>query len=298
MKTETGIMVLEKRPTTAIEVRRQLVDSPVVSAKLSEVDRLVLEFSTDTPIRQMEHIDRAGLVEKVGALIRGVMRDLGIRKVDDFSATRFYAMLVRYYGSLTLAEVKLAFELSMTGDLDPFLPKNSQGEADRGHYQQFSVEYFTKILNAYRRKQNSVVHVATQALPESKREFSPEYREHLDRSIRSDVYRAFLAYKYSGRDPEITTVTELLIYDKLAEVGLVDEVTVTENDRKQALSGLMRDVVSGLLPGAESTRIRQEKHESEQAFRAGFYIARRREIRAAFDRIIKSEIQLKSYLWE
>lgn len=298
MKTETGIMIVEKRPTTAIDVRRALVASPVVSAKLSEVDRLVLEFSTDTPIRQMEQNDRAGLVQKIGILIQGVMRDLGIRKVDDFSATRFYSMLVRYYGSLTLSEVKLAFELSMTGELDQYLPKNSQGEPDRGHYQQFSVEYFTKILNAYRRKQNSVVHVATQALPEAKPDFSPEYKERLHESIKSDVYRAFLSYKYSGRNPDVSNITELLIYDQLSAVGLAGEIEVSESDRKQAMTGLMRDVVAGLLSDSESHRIRHEKHESEQAFRAGFYIARRREIRAAFDRIIKSEIQLKTYLWE
>lgn len=79
---------------------------------------------------------------------------------------------------MTLADIKLAFELATTGELDDYLPKDSQGNPDRKHYQQFNADYFAKILNAYRRKQNGVIHKAYKAVPEPKKELTPEEKRY------------------------------------------------------------------------------------------------------------------------
>ncbi len=94
----------------------------------------------------------------------------------------------------------MAFELATTGGLDDYLPKDSQGNPDKKHYQQFNADYFAKILNAYRRKQNGVIHKAYKALPEPKKELTPEEKRYYYHNKPSpDVGRYFLQYKYTGR---------------------------------------------------------------------------------------------------
>jgi len=51
------------------------------------------------------------------------------------------------YKSYTLKEIELAFTLAMTRDTLPFMGKN----AEVGHYQNFSIEYFCKIMTAYKK---------------------------------------------------------------------------------------------------------------------------------------------------
>lgn len=52
--------------------------------------------------------------------------------------------IVEYYGNHTHEEIKLAFELAITGRLE-FTEKQ-----DSKHYENFSCEYFSRIMNAYR----------------------------------------------------------------------------------------------------------------------------------------------------
>lgn len=92
---------------------------------------------------------------------------------------------------MTLADIKLAFELATTGELDDYLPKDSQGNPDKKHYQQFNADYFAKILNAYRRKQNGVIHKAYKALPEPKKELTPEENGIITTKPSPDVGRYF-----------------------------------------------------------------------------------------------------------
>ena len=58
-------------------------------------------------------------------------------------------MLVKYYSYLTLSDIMTAFELLAVGELNDYLPRNSSGNADNGHYQQFNANYFGKVLNAF-----------------------------------------------------------------------------------------------------------------------------------------------------
>ena len=61
------------------------------------------------------------------------------------------ALLIRFvhgnFENYTINEIRLAFTLAVKRDLIPFMGKN----ADVSHYQNFSVEYFCKIMTGYRK---------------------------------------------------------------------------------------------------------------------------------------------------
>lgn len=120
---------------------------------------------------------------------------------DDWTyiCTRLLDLLKRYYSQLTLSEVKLAFELLITGELDDYLPKDRDGNAERKHYQQFNADYFAKVLNAYRRKQNGVIHKAYKALPEPKKELTPQQIRQFEIQRQWRNRYIFLCYKYTGK---------------------------------------------------------------------------------------------------
>ena len=74
---------------------------------------------------------------------------LGINKVpDDTQKKVIIGYLRKYFGTTTPEEIRLAFELAISGQLD-------LAENEVNAYQNFSVIYITKILNAYKRFFNS-----------------------------------------------------------------------------------------------------------------------------------------------
>ena len=153
-----------------------MVELPEVAKALTTVEKYIFVASTK---KQVAEIDDETLIAKTGQMFRFIAMDVGFiistENRDDWTCicTRLLDLLKRYYSQLTLSEVKLAFELLITGELDDYLPKDRDGNAERKHYQQFNADYFAKVLNAYCRKQNQVTGKAYTALPEPKKELSP-----------------------------------------------------------------------------------------------------------------------------
>lgn len=179
------------------------------------------------------------MIAKTGQMFRFIAMDVGFiiptENRDDWTyiCTRLLDLLKRYYSQLTLSEVKLAFELLITGELDDYLPKDRDGNAERKHYQQFNADYFAKVLNAYCRKQNQVIGKAYTALPEPKKELSPEQIRYYRNQSVMTCLMCFMRYKYTGR-LVFGLTDEMFVYNWLLGVGLADEVKETEDDRKEA----------------------------------------------------------------
>ena len=53
----------------------------------------------------------------------------------------------------------------IAGELDEFLPKDKNGNPEKKHFQQFNIDYFGRILNAYCRKRINVLSKAYSLLP-------------------------------------------------------------------------------------------------------------------------------------
>lgn len=284
--------------TKAIDIRRQMLQLPEIAKSLSGVEKYIFAASTKM---QIAEIDDGTLVAKTGQMFRFIAMDVGYiipTNSEDWAyiCTRLLDILKKYYSQMTLADIKLAFELATTGELDDYLPKDSQGNPDKKHYQQFNADYFAKILNAYRRKQNGVIHKAYKALPEPKKELTPEEKRyyHNRREARNRII--FLRYKYTGKIT-FEIGDEMFLFEWLKKIGYADEVNATENDRKQAFAKYMQRAAIGLINQYTACNVRRKGIDSPEIDYTAYDIARKKEIKRAFDRMIADEIYIDNYLF-
>lgn len=287
-----------KPGTMAIDIRRKMVQLPEVAKALTPVEKYIFAASTKTQISEM---DDGVLVSKTAQMFRFIAMDVGYiipQNENDWAyiQTRLVDILKRYYSYLTLADIKLAFELATTGELDEFLPRDSQGNPDKKHYQQFNADYFAKILGAYRKKQNEVIGKAYKALPEPKREMTLEQKRyyHNRREARNRI--VFLQYKYTGKI-SFEFGDEMFLYDWLLKFGFADEVEATEDDRKQAFAKYMHRAAIGMVNQYTAFNVRRKGIDSPEIDFTAYEVARKKEIIRAFDRMIAEEIQIDNYLF-
>ena len=296
-KRQSAAVLLYSGTAKAIEVRRAMVELPEVAKALTPVEKYIFVASTK---KQIAEIDDETLIAKTGQMFRFIAMDVGYiipTNPEDWAyiCTRLLDILKKYYSQMTLADIKLAFELATTGELDDYLPKDSQGNPDKKHYQQFNADYFAKILNAYRRKQNGVIHKAYKALPEPKKELTPEEKRYYHNQTVARCREVFLQYKYTGRF--VLGITDgMLIYDWLRKLGFANEVAGTEDDRKQAFARYMQRVARGFVNKYEAYHIQRKGTDAPELDFTAYEIARDKEIARTFDRMIADELQIDNYL--
>lgn len=298
LRQNVGLAVYEPSPgTKAIDVRRQVALLPEVGKALTQIEKYVFDASTKTPIAEM---DEKVFASNAAQIFRFVAMDVGYnipQNANDWGyiQVRLMDILKRYYSQMTLTDVKLAFELATTGELDDYLPKDSKGKPDKTHYQNFNADYFAKILNAYKRKQCEVVEKAYNAVPKPEKKISPEEIRFYERIRVITNQRIFLRYKYRG-ELVFGAVDEMLVYNWLVAVGLANPVTETEQDRKQALTRILDKAARNMIEPYKVYDIRQKGIDSPEIDFTAFEIARRREIIKTFDYMIENEIYVNDYL--
>lgn len=298
LRQSAGIAVYEPKPgTKAIDVRRQIAILPEVANALTQVEKYVFDASTKT---QIAELDEKVFAEKATQILRFVAMDVGYNIPQNatdwgYIQIRLLDIIKRYYSQLTLTDLKLAFELATTGELDDYLPKDSKGKPDKNHYQNFNADYFAKILNAYKRKQSEVVEKAYNAVPKPKKEISPDEIRYYENIRKQTNQRIFLRYKYRG-ELIFGILDERLIYDWLLSVGLANPVAETEQDRKQALTRFLDKAARNMLEPYKVFDIRTKGINSPEIDFTAFEIARRREIIKTFDYMIENEIYVNNYL--
>lgn len=133
---------------------------------------------------------RGRLIAKCGAenlkeVLRLCMVKVGLR-ANNWPQNEEKAVLIAHivenYGGHTAEEVKLAFDMAISGNLDI---------DDVNCYENFSCAYFSKIMNAYRRwAAQEVKTIRPDSLPEQKI-FTPE---ELDNSAREDAERQYQSF--------------------------------------------------------------------------------------------------------
>lgn len=283
--------------TKAIDIRRQMLQLPEVAKSLSGVEKYIFAASTKM---QIADIDDGTLIAKTGQMFRFIAMDVGYiipTNPEDWAyiCNRLLDILKKYYSQMTLADIKLAFELATTGELDDYLPKDSQGNPDKKHYQQFNADYFAKILNAYRRKQNGVIHKAYKALPEPKKELTPQQIRQFEIQRQWRNRYIFLCYKYTGK-LILGLTDDMFLYEWLQKCGLADDVQVKEDDRKEAFARYMQRVARGMINQYTAFQVRRKGTESPEIDFTAFEVVRKKEIIKAFDRMIAEEMQVDNYM--
>lgn len=282
----------------AIEIRRKMVQLPEVAKALTPVEKYIFVASTK---KQIAEIDDETLIAKTGQMFRFIAMDVGFiiptENRDDWTyiCTRLLDILKRYHSDMTLADIKIAFELATTGELDEYLPKDKQGNPDKNHYQQFNADYFAKILKAYKQKQTDVIDKAYKAIPEKNNEISPEQirRFEIQRQWRNRYI--FLCYKYTGK-LILGLTDDMFLYEWLQKCGLADDVQVKEDDRKEAFARYMQRVARGMINQYTAFQVRRKGTESPEIDFTAFEVARKKEIIKAFDRMISEEMQVDNYM--
>lgn len=296
-KRQSAAVLLYSGTAKAIDVRRAMVELPEVAKALTPVEKYIFVASTK---KQIADIDDGTLIAKTGQMFRFIAMDVGYiipTNSEDWAyiCTRLLDILKKYYSQMTLADIKLAFELATTGELDDYLPKDSQGNPDKKHYQQFNADYLAKILNAYRLKQNGVIHKAYKALPEPKKELTPEEKRYYHNQAVARCREVFLQYKYTGRF--VLGITDgMLIYDWLRKLGFANEVAGSEDDRKQAFAQYMQRVARGFVNKYEAYHVQRKGTDAPELDFTAYEIARDKEIKRTFDRMIADELQIDNYL--
>lgn len=283
--------------TKAIEIRRQMVQLPDIAKALTPVEKYIFAASTKTQISEM---DDGVLVSKTAQMFRFIAMDVGYiipQNENDWAyiQTRLVDILKRYYSNLTLADIKLAFELATTGELDEYLPKDKQGNPDKNHYQQFNADYFAKILKAYKQKQTDVIDKAYKAIPEKNNEISPEQIRQFEIQRQWRNRYIFLCYKYTGK-LILGLTDDMFLYEWLQKCGLADDVQVKEDDRKEAFARYMQRVARGMINQYTAFQVRRKGTESPEIDFTAFEVARKKEIIKAFDRMISEEMQVDNYM--
>ena len=284
----TAVAIYNPPPgTKAIAIRRQMVELPEVAKALTPVEKYIFAASTKTQICAMD----------VGFRIPTEQNDWA------YMCTRLLDILKKYYSQMTLADIKLAFELATTGELNEFLPRDSNGNPDKNHYQQFNADYFAKILNAYRRKQNGTISKAYAALPEPKREISPEPKREISpepkRQYHNEIVErcrnAFLQFKYRGNF-DVGMFGDMFVYNWLHAVGLADDIKETEGDRVTALSRYLQRAAAGWYNKFTVEHVKRDRTKSREIDYTAFEVARLKEIKKAFTRMVAEELQVDNYL--
>lgn len=286
-----------KPGTKAIEIRRKMVQLPEVAKALNSVEKYIFAASTKT---QISEIDDKTLVDKLANIIKYIAMDIGFiipQDIEDWQyiQARILDILKRYYSNYTLSDVKLAFELATTGELDEFLPKDKHGNPDKNHYQQFNADYLSKILNAYKRKQSVVIDKAFKVLPEPKGEMTPQQIRQFEIQRQWRNRYIFLSYKYTGK-LILGLTDDMFLYEWLQKCGLADDVQVKEDDRKEAFARYMQRVARGMINQYTAFQVRRKGTESPEIDFTAFEVARKKEIIKAFDRMISEEMQVDNYM--
>jgi len=281
----------------AVDIRRNMLDSPEIVESLNKIERSIFLASTKTSISE---IDDSTLVNRTSQLFKYIAKDVGYRIPESndwaYHCTRILDFIKKYYSSFSLDEIKLAFELSIFGELDEFLPKDSKGQPDNKHYQEFNIDYVSKILRAYKSKQSISISKAYKALPEAKNEPPSQYLKALDNNTKYDLVMAFLFYKYHGKYQEFSFLAEMLFCEILQNIGLIDSIQITEIDLKEAKKIVMSRISGGFINKFLGNIILKQGLEHDEIKNCAYVVARKREIISCFDEMIGDEINIFNFI--
>lgn len=293
---ETGVTIYNK-PKSAVMTRREMVNIPAVMDALGPVERSVFLASTAKTVAEYDGNELAAELAKA---LKFISKDVGYRDTDEsergYLVVRLCEILKRYYPGLTIRDFRIAFEMSITGELDEYLPRGRDGQADRGHYQQFNAEYVCKVLNAYRFRRAAVLKRAYEAMPEPERKRDPKMDVEFRNATKRECINAYEYYKENGQiSPNISAIGEMLCYNLLSSVGLAPEIVVTIEEQKAILSRTLNDfAIRGMV--GDMRRLEQAGTDAPELQFGALRLARRKALKAAFTKMVADGINITDYI--
>ena len=291
---ETGLTTY--KPTTPVERRRAMLNVPAVMSALGPVEKSVFLASTAKTIDEYTAVE---LSNELSQSLKFIAKDVGYRATDEnergYLTVRVCEILKRYYGTLTLKDFRMAFEMSITGELDDFLPKGRDGQADRGHYQQFNAEYVCKILNAYKLKRAYILKKANDAMPKPEPERDMDAARIYGQSVREELCNAYDSFRETERMPEMSPIAEMLYYQLLSKAGFAPEIVVTQNEQNAILQRTINQLA---LKGniGEMNQLKQAGPDAPELQYGAYTLARKKALQSAFERMVATGIEIRDYI--
>lgn len=276
----------------AVEVRRKLERLSEIANVLSVAEKKIFEASTKTLICEMDDVT---LIDYSRKLFRYIATEIGYTIPDAvewaFIQSRLFDVLKTYHSQMSLTDIRLAFELTSVGELDNYFPRDSNGNPDKKHYNRLTTEYLTRVINAYKARQNEVIAKVYKYIPRQGETVSEQEKAYYGGYMNDRIKIIYLTYKYTGR---LVTeyADETFMYNWLRNNGLAEMVTSTDEDRNKAYYRFLAKAAKNMVNKYEAAHVRKVGKESSSLDYLAFDEARKTEIKRAFDRMIKNEYQI------
>ena len=289
---QTALVAVKKSP---VELRRELIGNAAVMGVLTPVERAVFLASTAKTIAEITPAELAG---ELKTALKWICKDVGYKLQDDGDAQyliiRASEILKRYYSKLTLKDFRMAFEMSITGQLDDYLPRTRDGKADRGHYQQFNAEYICKILDAYNARRGAVLKKAFEAMETPAKAIGDGDKREYRREAIKDLHEAFSAFKETGR-LETSAVTDLVFWNILSENGLAVPVNVTPEEQKAVWQRTVNDYARHGMVG-DVNELKRNGLDDPRLKHGSYVLARHKALEKIFAGLIEKGVEISEYV--
>lgn len=281
------IAIIQQQPTVvklADKIKTFAVDEKLMQS-LKPVDRAILAATNSDNIGSINIKD---LCARAAKLFSFVAIDIGYKKPTDemewnYIVTRSSEVLQRYYSDLTLQDVKIAFEMLATGELDPYLPKNSNGDPDRAHYQSFGIDFLGKVLNAYKKRRDTTI-TAAQNYAREHQPPIPALPIPEDCQPKNVAKRCYEQWLDGVTDWGIGS--EMITFNYLKAVGYIpQEITVSDDDKKQALEQYLLQAKLGMKSRFSAFWVRHHGTEAREIQPQAYSLAVKNAIIDAFKEI-------------
>lgn len=267
-----------------------------VEKALTREEKKILSALTKKPISQYREEDA---VKIVAVLFKSVSMDIGYRFQNDpdwqYKQTRMFDFLLNNFADFSAESIRQAFDTMLSYGLDDYLPKNSKGEPNREHYQNFNTEYLSRILTAYRRKITDVHNKAVNAVPPPVKQVTAQENAKMHDNLLASCIVVYLRYKYTGKLVIPVWLRLVFVADWLQGVGYDVDATITEEDRQRSIEAYKCRILGGLVPRIEGTFALKEGFNNAQIANTASNIALRNAIQSAFDEMIEDEINIIQY---
>lgn len=298
IRKSAAAVLARGRIDNPVAFRRELTQLPEVAAALGPVDKYVFIASTKTLIGEM---DEAELVKHAGRIFRSIAMDVGFIIPPDnddwaYIQSRLLQLLQLYYVDLSLADVKIAFELASVGQLDNYLPRDSKGRVDKNHYQQFNADYIGKILNAYKQYRSEVINKAYNAVesPEERPLLTAGQQRQYAREAEEMTVQVYQRYCNENMMPDdnMADITIMTAYGVLRRWGMAVEVETNEEDLQRALAEMIGRSASGIVNPYTAEHIKVDGVKHPDVINRSVFCNRRRALQASFDKMIADKISI------
>ena len=276
---------------SAVMIRREMIGNADVMGALTPVERAVFLASAAKTIAEFTP---AELATELRTALKWICKDVGYRIQDEadsqYLVIRTSEILKRYYSNLTLKDFRMAFEMSITGQLDEFLPRTRDGKADRGHYQQFNAEYVCKILDAYAMRRGSVLKKAFDAVETPELKPGEDRKQEYRNEAIKHLYEAFDAFRETGR-LDTMAMTDIVFYNILSEYGLAIPIEITPEDQKQVWQRTVNELARRGMVG-DVNDLKRNGINDPRLENGSYILARHKALEKIFAQLIEQGIRI------